>query len=105
MTETIHEMSRKLMGVTGVVNGKGDLVGVISDGDIRRLVEKDPRLLSRTAGDCLHLNPRTIPAETLATEALARMEDWKITSLFITDENGRLSGALHMHDLLSAGIR
>ena len=105
MTETIHEMSRKLMGVTGVVNGKGDLVGVISDGDIRRLVEKDPRLLSRTAGDCLHLSPRTIPADALATEALARMEDWKITSLFITDENGRLSGALHMHDLLSAGIR
>jgi arabinose-5-phosphate isomerase len=105
MTEAIHEMSRKLMGVTGVVNGKGDLVGVISDGDIRRLVEKDPRLLSRTAGDCLHPNPRTIPAEALATEALARMEEGKITSLFITDESGRLSGALHMHDLLSAGIR
>jgi arabinose-5-phosphate isomerase len=105
MTETIHEMSRKMMGVTAVVNGKGDLVGVISDGDLRRLVEKDARLLSRTAGDCLHASPRTVSAEELATEALARMEEWKITSLFITDENGRLSGALHMHDLLSAGIR
>jgi arabinose-5-phosphate isomerase len=105
MTEAIHEMSRKMMGVTAVVNGKGDLVGVISDGDLRRLVEKDARLLSRTAGDCLHTGPRTVSAEELATEALARMEEWKITTLFITDENGRLSGALHMHDLLSAGIR
>ena len=105
MTEAIHEMSRKMMGVTAVVNGKGDLVGVISDGDLRRLVEKDAGLLSRTAGDCLHTGPRTVSAEELATEALARMEESKITTLFITDENGRLSGALHMHDLLSAGIR
>ncbi len=105
MSETIHEMSRKMMGVTAVVNGKGNLVGVISDGDLRRLVEKDARLLSRTAGDCFHASPRTVSAEELATEALARMGEWKITSLFITDENGRLSGALHMHDLLSAGIR
>jgi arabinose-5-phosphate isomerase len=105
MSETIHEMSRKMMGVTAVVNGKGNLVGVISDGDLRRLVEKDARLLSRTAADCFHASPRTVSAEELATEALARMGEWKITSLFITDENGRLSGALHMHDLLSAGIR
>jgi len=105
MTETIHEMSRKMMGLTAVVNGTGRLVGVISDGDLRRLVEKDPKLLSRAAGDCLHANPRTIGADALASTALARMEEWKITSLFILDENSRLSGALHMHDLLSAGIR
>jgi arabinose-5-phosphate isomerase len=105
MTETIHEMSRKMMGLTAVVNGTGRLVGVISDGDLRRLVERDPKLLSRAAGDCLHTNPRTIDADELASTALARMEEWKITSLFILDENSRLSGALHMHDLLSAGIR
>jgi arabinose-5-phosphate isomerase len=105
MTETIHEMSRKMMGLTAVVNGTGRLVGVISDGDLRRLVERDPKLLSRAAGDCLHTNPRTIGADELASTALARMEEWKITSLFILDENSRLSGALHMHDLLSAGIR
>jgi arabinose-5-phosphate isomerase len=105
MTETIHEMSRKMMGLTAVVNGTGRLVGVISDGDLRRLVEKDLKLLSRAAGDCLHSNPRTIGADELASTALARMEEWKITSLFILDENSRLSGALHMHDLLSAGIR
>ena len=105
MTETIHEMSRKMMGITAVVNGTGRLVGVISDGDLRRLLEKDPKLLSRAAGDCLHASPRTIGGEELASIALARMEEWKITSLFILDENSRLSGALHMHDLLSAGIR
>jgi arabinose-5-phosphate isomerase len=104
MTETIHEMSRKMMGVTAVVNGSGSLVGVISDGDLRRLVEKDPKLLTRCAGDCSHANPRTIGAEELASIALARMEEWKITALFILDDNGRLSGALHMHDLLSAGL-
>ena len=105
MSETIHEMSRKMMGVTAVVNGSGRLAGVISDGDLRRLLEKDPKLLSRAAGDCSHANPRTIGAEELASIALARMEEWKITSLFVLDESGRLSGALHMHDLLSAGIR
>ncbi len=105
MTETIHEMSRKMMGVTAVVNGSGTLAGVISDGDLRRLLERDPKLLSRAAGECSHLNPRTIGAEELASTALARMEEWKITALFILDDNGRLSGALHMHDLLSAGIR
>ena len=105
MSETIHEMSRKMMGVTAVVNGSGRLAGVISDGDLRRLLEKDSKLLSRAAGDCSHANPRTIGAEELASIALARMEEWKITSLFVLDESGRLSGALHMHDLLSAGIR
>ncbi len=105
MTETIHEMSRKMMGVTAVVNGSGSLAGVISDGDLRRLVEKDPKLLTRAAGECSHANPRTIGADELASTALVRMEEWKITTLFILDESGRLSGALHMHDLLSAGIR
>ena len=105
MSEAIHEMSRKMMGITAVVNGSGSLAGVISDGDLRRLLERDGRLLSRSAGDCLHAQPATIDAEALASTALSRMEESKITSLFILDEQGRLTGALHMHDLLSAGIR
>jgi len=105
MTETIHEMSRKMMGITAVVNGKGQLAGVISDGDLRRLLEKDEHLLSRTAGDCLHASPKTIDAEEFASAALSQMEESRITSLFVLDGQGRLSGALHMHDLLSAGIR
>jgi arabinose-5-phosphate isomerase len=105
MGETIQEMSRKMMGITAVVNGEGGLAGVISDGDLRRLLEKDGRLLSRTAGECLHASPKTISAEELASTALSLMEESRITSFFIVDEQGRLAGAIHMHDLLSAGIR
>ena len=104
MPEAIHEMSRKLMGVTAVVNGRGELLGVISDGDLRRLLEKDPSLLARTAGECSHPRPKTIAGDELASVALERMQEAKITSLFVVDENGGLTGAIHMHDLLSAGI-
>jgi arabinose-5-phosphate isomerase len=104
MAEAVHEMSRKMMGITAVVDGAGALVGVISDGDLRRLIEKDFSLLSRTVGDCLHRNPQTCEPEMFASAALASMEEAKITSLFVVDSAGRLEGALHMHDLLSAGI-
>ncbi len=104
MSEAIHEMSRKMMGITAVVDGAGRLLGVISDGDLRRLLEKDPALLSRRAGDCLHANPKTIDAEEFASTALGRMRSDKITSLFVVDGQGRLTGAIHLHDLLSAGI-
>jgi arabinose-5-phosphate isomerase len=105
MTETIHEMSRKMMGITSVVDRDGRLLGVISDGDLRRLLEKDPQLLSRRAADCLHTSPKTVDPEEFASTALDRMESAKITSLFVVDGQGRLSGAIHLHDLLSAGIR
>lgn len=104
MTEAIHEMSRKMMGVTAVVNGQGELHGVISDGDLRRLLEKDPSRLARTAGECSHPNPKTIDADEFASAAIERMEEAKITALFVLDGEGRLAGAVHMHDLLSAGI-
>ena len=104
MTEAIHEMSRKMMGVTAVVNGRGELAGVISDGDLRRLLEKDPTLLTGTAGDCSHPGPKTASGEEFASDALQRMQEAKITSLFVLDEDGRLAGAIHLHDLLSAGV-
>ena len=104
MTEAIHEMSRKMMGVTAVVNGRGELSGVISDGDLRRLLEKDPTLLTGTAGDCSHAGPKTALGEEFASAALQRMEEAKITSLFVLDGEGRLTGAIHLHDLLSAGV-
>jgi arabinose-5-phosphate isomerase len=104
MTEAIHEMSRKMMGVTAVVNGRGELHGVISDGDLRRLLEKDPSRLSGTAGECSHPRPKTIDADEFASAAIERMEEAKITALFVVDGNGLLTGAVHMHDLLSAGI-
>lgn len=104
MTETIHEMSRKMMGITAVVDGSGRLSGVISDGDLRRLLERDPALLSCRAGDCMHADPKTVDPEEFASTALDRMEIAKITSLFVVDGEGRLTGAIHLHDLLAAGI-
>jgi len=104
MTEALHEMSRKMMGVTSVVEADGRLRGVISDGDLRRLLEKDPAELRKTAGDCCRPNPRTVGAEEFASGALETMRAHRITSLFVLAADGRLEGALHMHDLLSAGI-
>ncbi|MEO8188733.1 MAG: KpsF/GutQ family sugar-phosphate isomerase [Acidobacteriota bacterium] len=103
MAEAIHEMSRKMMGITAVVDAGDRLLGVISDGDLRRLLERDAGLLSRTAGACLHPGARTVGAEEFASTALATMEVSRITSLFVV-EDGRLAGAVHLHDLLSAGI-
>ena len=104
MTAAIHEMSRKMMGITAVVDQGGRLVGVISDGDLRRTLEQDPARLTKTAGDCCRPNPRTISGQAFASEALEEMESSRITSLFIVDADGRIQGALHMHDLLSAGL-
>jgi arabinose-5-phosphate isomerase len=104
MTEAIHEMSRKMMGVTSVVEPGGRLMGVISDGDLRRMLEKDPAELRKTAGDCCRPNPRTIAADEFASGALETMRAQRITSLFVLAADGQLEGALHMHDLLSAGI-
>ena len=104
MTEAIHEMSRKMMGITAVVNASGALLGVISDGDLRRLLERDPGLLSQDAAACLHPHPRTVDAEEFASSALGRMEEARITSLFVVGAGGRLAGAVHLHDLLAAGI-
>jgi len=104
MTEAIHEMSRKMMGVTAVVEDGGRLFGVISDGDLRRMLERDAKELQKTAGACCRVDPRTIAADEFATAALEIMRSQKITSLFIVEDGGKLAGALHMHDLLSAGL-
>ncbi len=99
MRDVIYEMSRKGLGVTSVVDGDDRIVGVISDGDLRRQLEKDDRLLTRTAGDCMTTNPVTVPAKEAATAALALMEKRRITSLMVPDEEGRIVGVVHLHDL------
>jgi len=99
MRDVIYEMSRKGLGVTSVVDGDGRLLGVISDGDLRRQLEKDDRLLTRTASDCMTKNPVTVSAKEAATAALALMEKRRITSLMVPDEEGRIVGVLHLHDL------
>ena len=99
MPDVIYEMSRKKLGVTTVVDG-GQLVGVISDGDLRRLLEKRGKdALDLTAGECMTKTPKTISAHEFAAAALATMEEKKITSLAVVDGNGKLQGIVHLHDL------
>lgn len=100
MDEVIYEMSRKGLGVTSVVETGDRLVGVISDGDLRRLLQRErEQVLSRSAGQCMTRNPQTIAPEELATRALNIMEQRKITSLMVTDASGRIIGIVHLHDL------
>ena len=99
MPDVIYEMSRKKLGVTAVVEGEG-LVGVISDGDLRRLLElRGKDALDLVAGECMTRNPRTIKGNEFAATALALMEEKKITSLAVVDGSGKLEGIVHLHDL------
>jgi arabinose-5-phosphate isomerase len=104
MPDVIYEMSRKKLGVTAVVEGKR-LVGIISDGDLRRLLEKRGKdVMDLTAGECMTKNPRTIAAGEFAATALALMEEKKITSLMVVDGDRRLEGIVHLHDLWSTEL-
>jgi arabinose-5-phosphate isomerase len=99
MPDVIYEMSRKTLGVTTVVEGE-NLVGVISDGDLRRLLQKRGKdVLDLAAGDCMTRTPKTISRQEFAATALAIMEERKITSLVVVDESGKLEGIVHLHDL------
>ncbi len=99
MPDVIYEMSRKKLGVTAVVDGE-KLIGMISDGDLRRLLEKRGKdVLDLTAGDCMTKNPLTISGAEFAASAIALMEEKKITSLVVVDGNGKLEGIVHLHDL------
>lgn len=99
MTDVIYEMSRKGLGITTVVED-GKLVGIISDGDLRRLLERrGSDVLKLTASECMTRNPKIIAPEEFATAALNLMEQKKITSLAVVDGDGRLQGIVHLHDL------
>lgn len=99
MSEVIYEMSRKGLGMT-TVEDNGRLAGLISDGDLRRLLQQDgPKLLEKTAGEAMNPSPKTIQAEELAVRALSIMEEKKITSLVVVDESGVVQGVVHLHDL------
>jgi len=99
MSDVIYEMSRKKLGVTTVVEGE-KLVGVISDGDLRRLLERRGKdVLDLTAGECMTTDPKTIAPGEFAITALAIMEQKKITSLVVIDKTRKLHGIVHLHDL------
>src|SRR5580692_4835896 len=99
MTDVIYEMSSKKLGIT-TVQQEGRLCGVISDGDLRRLLEREGgAALSRTAGEAMNAHPSTIAASELAAKALAILEERKITSLVVVDAAQKVEGVVHLHDL------
>jgi arabinose-5-phosphate isomerase len=100
MPATFHEMSAKKLGMTTVTAADGKLLGILTDGDLRRLMEKHGGdTLSMTAGDCMVRTPQTISPNLLASEALNLMEKKKITSVVVVDGAQRVLGVVHLHDL------
>ena len=105
MKETLLEITSKRLGVTGVVDRQGGLVGIITDGDLRRGLESKGDIFRLKAKDLMVRSPKTIPAKALAARAVALMEQYSITSLFILEDGERKpTGIVHLHDLLKAGI-
>jgi arabinose-5-phosphate isomerase len=104
LRDVIVEMTRKRKGMTTVVDAAGRLLGVITDGDLRRLHLTGKSIDELSAGQIGSREPKTIRAEDLAAQALEVMETWQITSLVIPDADGRPLGVIHMHDILRAKI-
>jgi arabinose-5-phosphate isomerase len=104
--EGLLEMTSKRMGVTGVCDRQGMVVGIITDGDLRRALERGDDVLGKKASTIMTPQPKTISPDDLAATALRRMEEFSITSLFILDDEGSRKpvGIIHMHDLLRAGV-
>jgi arabinose-5-phosphate isomerase len=98
--DVFHEMSAKKLGMTTVLEVDGRLAGILTDGDLRRLMEKHRgAVLEMRAGDCMTKSPQTIGPQLLASEALNLMEKRKITSIVVVDEAGGVLGVVHLHDL------
>jgi arabinose-5-phosphate isomerase len=104
MKDVIYEMSRKALGMTTVQDDSGRLLGVITDGDLRRLMESDPDPLAHTASEVMHKGGVCIDADELASAALKLLEEKRITSLMVCDGEGPLKGVLHVHDLWGVGL-
>jgi arabinose-5-phosphate isomerase len=102
--DALFEITSKRLGVTGVTDADGKLVGIITDGDLRRGLERRGQILDLKARELMTRNPKTIPANTMATEAVSVMERYSITSLFVLDHGKQPLGVVHLHDLVKAGI-
>ncbi|MBU2494583.1 MAG: KpsF/GutQ family sugar-phosphate isomerase [Bacteroidetes bacterium] len=103
--DTILEITSKRLGTTCVVDDAGLLIGVITDGDLRRLLEKTMDIKDLRAKDLMSKNPKTIEQEFLASFALQQMENYSITSLIVIDKNKTPVGILHLHDLVKLGLK
>jgi arabinose-5-phosphate isomerase len=99
MPDVFHEMSSKRLGMTTVTDADGRLVGIFTDGDLRRLMSRSPNVMDMTAGEAMTPNPITIGRGLLAVEALKVMETHKITSVIVIDARGAVDGVVHLHDL------
>jgi len=106
MKNAIFEITSKRLGVTAVLNETDELSGIITDGDLRRAIERFDNILDKSAADVMTRNPKTIQKDALATFALKKMEEFSITSLFVIDKEGEKLpvGIIHIHDLLKAKI-
>lgn len=104
LKDTILEITSKRLGMTCVVDEKGMLAGIITDGDLRRLLERTTEFSCLCAVDIMHKNPKTIKSDYLASFALQYMENYKITSLIVVDNDNRPCGVIHLHDLVKLGL-
>ncbi len=103
MAEALVTMTRKSFGCLGIVDDTGKLVGILTDGDLRRHMSRD--LIDLAICDVMTGTPHTIAPDTLASEALEHLNSMKITSLFVVDDQGKPVGLVHVHDLLRQGVR
>ena len=103
-SELMREMSAKSLGASTVVDAEGHLLGIFTDGDLRRRIESGGELLGAKAGEVMHTKPRTIRPQALAADAAALMEQHSITSVLVTDEQNKLLGMVHIGDLMRAKV-
>jgi arabinose-5-phosphate isomerase len=102
--QAVLEMTRGRLGMTAVLDAQKHVIGIFTDGDLRRAVEKSINFDGVSIGELMSANPRTIRADSLAVEAVQIMERHKVNQLLVVDERGALSGALNMHDLFRAKV-
>jgi arabinose-5-phosphate isomerase len=103
-TDLMREMSAKGLGASAVADAEGRVLGIFTDGDLRRLIEKGMDLRGLTAREVMHPKPRTIRSDALAVEAAELMEQYRITSVLVLDEGGKLCGAINSNDLMRAKV-
>jgi len=102
--EALYEMTSKRLGATFVVNDEGVLTGIVTDGDLRRILGRYANPLDCVLGDVMTGNPKKIHEDMMAMDAMRLMEDFSITVLPVVDEDDRVVSAVHMHDLVKAGL-